>query len=445
MVGGQAIKPRDRDALLRALKAGVVPRAGLPHVQVGRLREVEQIIKDVQHVRDGGAALRFVIGDYGSGKTFFLYLARSIALEKKLVTAHADLSPTRRLHATGGQARGLYTELMASLATRAKPDGGALESVVALFVDAVRREAGEKGHPVGRVIRERLGAIQALASGPDFATVLERYCVAFEQGDDGLKTAASRWLRGEYATKTEAREALGVRTIVEDGSVYDHLRLMARFVRLAGYDGLLVVLDEMVNLHKLVSAQARNANYELILRIVNDVLQGHAGHFGILFGGTPEFLADQRRGLYSYEALRSRLAENSFARGGLVDLSGPVLRLPSLTPEEFRILLEKLRHVAAGGDPARHAVPDEALDAFMRHCERRIGDAYFRTPRTTIKSFLDLLAILEQNPGTGWQDMIGQVKVEADRPAPLPDIADDEPAPAGLPSRLRDDLVDFRL
>jgi hypothetical protein len=431
---------------VQALRAGVVPRVGLPHVQVGRAREVQQVARDVERIREGGSAVRFVIGDYGSGKTFFLYLARSIALEQKLVTAHVDLSPSRRLHATGGQARGLYAALMASLATRAKPEGGALASIVERFVDDARGEAGEKRQPVGRVIRERLGGIQALASGPDFATVLERYCTAFEQGDDDLKAAALRWLRGEYTTKSEAREALGVRMVVDDATIYDHLRLMARFVRLAGYDGLLVVLDEMVNLHRLVNAQARNANYELILRIVNDVLQGNAGHFGIFFGGTPEFLADGRRGLYSYEALRSRLAENSFARGGLIDLQGPVLRLQSLTPEEFHVLLEKLRHVFAGGDSTRYLIPDEALVAFARHCEGRIGAAYFRTPRETIRSFLGLLAVLEQNPGTSWQDLIGRVEVEADRPSPLSDITDDEPATAaGAPRRPTDDLADFRL
>jgi hypothetical protein len=208
---------------------------------------------------------------------------------------------------------------MASLATRAKPEGGALASIVERFIDEARQEANEKRQPVGRVIRERLGGVYALASGPDFATVLERYCAAFEQGDDDLQNAALRWLRGSTRQGPRPRGARRARDC-RGGTIYDHLRLMARFVRLAGYDGLLVRLDEMVNLHRLVNTQARNVNYELVLRIVNDVLQGHAGHLGIFFGGTPEFLTDTRRGLYSYEALRSRLAENSFARGGLVDL-----------------------------------------------------------------------------------------------------------------------------
>lgn len=439
------IKPKERDALVLALRAGVVPRSGLHHVQVGRAQEVKEILRDVERIRDGGAAVRFVIGDYGSGKTFFLYLARSVAIQRGLVTAHADLSPRHRLHATGGEARALYASLMGSIATRTRPEGGALASVVERFVAEAGKEAGERGRSVGVVVRERLASLQELVGGYDLATVLASYYRASEEGDEALKAAALRWLRGEFATRTEAtRAGLGVRGIIDDATVYDHLRLMARFVRLAGYAGLLVVLDEMVNIYKIVNAQARNANYEQILRIVNNVLQGNTKHFGVLFGGTPEFLTHERRGAYSYEALRSRLAENSFARNGLVDLSGPVLRLQSLTAGELQVLLEKLRDVFAYGDPARHLLPDEALGAFMDHCAHRIGDAYFRTPRTTIKAFLDLLATLEQNPGASWEDLVSRSAVEADRPPAEVDAEDGGSTPAGRPPA-GDELADFRL
>ena len=429
----ERLKPRERDGIVQALRAGVVPRTGIQHIQVGRAGEVREVVRDIDRIADGGSAVRFIIGDYGSGKTFFLNLARSVAIQRKLVVVHADLSPDRRIHATGGHARSLYAELMRNMATRTKPDGGALASVVERFIGEAQSAAKGAGRRVDEVIRERLAPIQELVSGYDFATAIERYWRAFEDGSETGKAAALRWLRGEYALKTEAREALGVRTIIDDSAVYDYLKVMGRFVRLAGYAGFLVVLDECVNLFKLVNAQARNANYEQILRIVNDVLQGSAEALGFCFGGTPEFLMDTRRGLYSYEALRSRLAENSFARNGLVDLSGPVIRLQSLTPEDLLVLLGKLRHVAAHGDPDRYLVPDEACHAFMAHCNRKVGEAYFRTPRNTIKAFLDLLAILEQNPGTAWRDLLSQVEIAPDVPAAGGDIADDGP-PAGLRS-----------
>jgi hypothetical protein len=419
------IAAKERDAAIQALRAGVVPRLGIRHVQVGRAPEVQEVIRDMGRIADGGSAIRFIIGEYGSGKTFFLTLARNIAAEKKLVIMHADLSPERRLYASDGKARTLCAELVLSMATRSKPDGGALASVLERFLGEVRKAAAAEGRPTDVVIRERLEAVREGVAGFDFAEVVVRYWQGFEAGDETLKAAALRWLRAEYTLKTEARDALGVRTIVDDAGVYDHLKAISRLVHLAGYDGTLIVLDELVNLYKLVNSQSRNANYEQILRIVNDVLQGTAERLGFYFGGTPEFLMDTRRGLFSYEALRSRLAENSFARNGLVDLSGPVIRLQSLTPDEMQVLLERLRLLWAGGDTQRLPVPDQALPAFLQHCSKKIGDDYFRTPRNTIRAFLDLLAILDQNPGSDWTALLGAVEVKRDLQIPQPDVEDD--------------------
>ncbi|MEW5838205.1 MAG: ATP-binding protein [Pseudomonadota bacterium] len=408
------IRPKERDAVLQSLRAGVVPRMGQRLIQVGRTREIETLVGDIDRIADGGSAFRVVIGEYGAGKTFFLNLIRAIAVEKKLVVASADLNPDRRLHSSGGQARSLYAELMRNLSTRTKPDGGALSGVVEKFIAMAKSEAQIAGKPTEVVIREKLTHLTELVNGYDFADVLAAYWKGFEDGNEKLKSDAIRWLRGEFATKTDARHALGVRSIVDDASVYDQLKLMARFVRLAGYSGLLISLDELVNLYKLANTQARNANYEQILRILNDSLQGNAVGLGFALGGTPEFLLDTRRGLYSYPALQSRLAQNTFASGRLVDFSGPVVRLSSLTPEDFYILLQKIRHVYASGDETRYPLPDHGIESFMKHCSSRIGDAYFRTPRTTITAFINLLAVLEQNPGTDWSTLLGSVSIKAD-------------------------------
>ena len=447
-----AVKPRERDSIIQALRAGVVPRVGLRHVQVGRAREVEQVVADVERVAAGGAAIRVVVGDYGSGKTFFLNLVRSVALQRSLVSVHADLSPDRRVHSSGGHARALYAELMRNMATRSKPEGGALANVVERFLGDAKAAAAAAGIPVEAAIRDRLSPVQELVSGYDFATVVSLYCRGFDGGDETLKSCALRWLRGEYSLKTEARDALGVRSIIDDATAYDYIKVMAVFCKMAGYGGFLVVLDEMVNLFKLVNAQARNANYEQVLRIVNDVLQGTAGPMMFYMGGTPEFLADPRRGLYSYEALRSRLAENAFARNGLVDLSGPVIRLQNLTPEELYILLGNLRSVFSDGGGHGPPLPDGALVAFMAHCDAKVGASYFRTPRNTIKAFLDLLAVMEQNPGTGWENLVGQVDVAPDAGPAAGDIHDEPapPAPARTdavapPSGRMDDLASFRV
>jgi hypothetical protein len=445
------LRPRDRDAIVGSLRAGVVPRRGFAHIQVGRAEEVAAIGHDLDRVAAGGSMVRFVIGDYGAGKTFFLHLAASMAAEKKLVTAAADLTPDRRLNATGGQARGLYAELMRNLATRSAPDGGALPGVVDRFVTTAQSEASSRGVSVAAVIAGRLQDLSQMVGGYDFAHVIGQYWAGYDRGSDQLMADAIRWLRGEFSTKTEARGALGVRTIIDDSGVWDTLKLMARFVRLAGFAGLIVCFDEMVNLYKLANTVARHGNYEQVLRIVNDCLQGQAIGLGVMFGGTPEFLMDTRRGLYSYDALRSRLAENSFAVGGLADYTGPVLRLANLTPEDMYVLLGRLRHVYAGGDTARYLVPDEALPAFMTHCAHRIGDAYFRNPRTTVKEFLNLLAVLEQNPGADWRALVGQVELAGETNPDLEPLPEDAgaalaPVTALRPARGGDDeLSTFRL
>lgn len=417
------IRPRERDAIIQSLKAGVTPRVGIQHIQVGRVNEVKALHQDIERIASGGAAFRLIIGEYGSGKTFFLSVIRSIALEMKLVTVTADLSPDRRIHASGGQARNLYSELMRNLATRNKPEGNAITSVVERFITQARQEADAKGVEVPTVIHERLSELTELVGGYDFAKVIEAYWNGHETDNEQLKANAVRWLRAEYTTKTDAKNDLGVRTIISDASFYDSLKLLSLFVRQAGYEGLLVNIDEMVNLYKLNSTQARVSNYEQILRILNDCLQGNAEHIGFLLGGTPEFLLDPRKGLYSYEALQSRLAENSFAKkSGVIDYSSPSLHLASLTPEELFILLRNLRYVFASGDESKYLIPDEALEAFLKHCSQKVGDAYFRTPRNTIKAFVDMLAVLEQNPDIAWHQLLEKTDIKSEQVSDMPEV-----------------------
>lgn len=406
------LRPRERDALIQSLRAGVTPLLGAKHIQVGRDNEIAALETSMDRIANGGSVFKLVIGEYGAGKTFFMNVVRCSAMDRQLVVAHADLNPSRRLHATGGEARSLYAELMKNLATRGKPDGGALSTVVEKFITTAVAQARQTGAKPEQLIHERLARLNELVMGYDFATVIAAYWRAYETGNDTLKDNAIRWLRGEFTAKTDARKALGVREIIDDSAVYDQLKLMATFTRLAGYQGLLVCIDELVNLYKLAHSHARNSNYEQILRILNDLEQGTAQGLGVVLGGTPELLLDPRRGLYSYPALQSRLAENPFARGDWVDMTGPVLRLAALGREHFLELLRKIQAVYQQGRPEQTALPPEGVPAFMQHCEQRIGEATFRTPRTAITAFIGLLAVLEQNPGVDWQMLLQQTDVE---------------------------------
>jgi hypothetical protein len=330
------------------------------------------------------------------------------------------------------------------MSTRTKPDGGALAGVMERFLTDARRQAESSGTSVDKVIDAKLAPLQDEVGGYDYTVVLKAYLRGSESGNDALRDAALRWIRGEFSTKTEARASLPVRNIIDDSNLYDSLKLLASFVKIAGHAGLMVIFDEMVNLWKLQAPQARSANYEEVLRIINDVIQGNVRNLGFLFGGTPEFLMDTRRGLYSYPALESRLAENTFAKDGLVDMSGPVIRLQNLSPEDLLILLSNIRHVKAGGDPSKYLVPDEAFRAFMNHCSQRIGEAYFRTPRNTTKAFVDLLAVLDQNSDADWRTLLGDVDIALDDGARQDTTPLEEGSESGAEGG-GDDLVHFRL
>ena len=426
------IKTKERETIIQSLKSGVVPRAGLQHIQVGRNEELKSFINDVDTIAEGGTSFRFVIGEYGSGKTFFMSLIRSIALEKGLVTMHADLSPTKRLHGSDGQPRMLLSEMVSNLATRTKPDGNALQNILERFISSAKDEAKATGRDTYELISEKLNELNDHTGGYNFISVVKKYLEGYETGNEQLMNNCLKWLRAEYTTKTDSLRDLGIREFISDSSFYNTLKLYSVLVRKAGYKGLLICMDEMVNLYKIPNSVSRKANYEEILSMLNNTLQGTFSNIGFIMGGTPEFLTDNIRGLYSYEALKSRLCENTFSKQlGVTDYNSVVLRLSNLTKEELYLLLVNLRHVFASGNEEKYLVPDEALLAFLHHCANKIGESYFRTPRTTIKSFLDLLSVLEQYPNYKWSDIIASVDVQQDvEPSQVKSILSSQTTPS---------------
>jgi hypothetical protein len=441
------IKRRERDAILQSLQAGLVPRLGLHLIQVGRKQEVEAMLADLERIEQGGSAFRIVVGRFGSGKSFFMNLVRNLALQKRLVVVQADMSMERRLQASGGEARALYSELVRNLAIKNKPDGGALRNLCEGWISTLQYEVTQAGgaqEDVKKRIFEDLKSLQDHVGGFEFTEVLAKYYEGYISGNDALQGAALRWLRAEYTTKTEARQDLGVRRIIDDENFYDSLKLLAAFSIKAGHAGVLVNLDEMVVLsHRMPSARSRQTNYESLLTILNDCLQGSVRGLGFMMAGTDECLEDKRRGLYSYEALRSRLAENRLAGDGVVDFSGPVVRLQNLAPEELLVLLRNVRNVHAYGDPTKYIVPDEALVAVLKKASETLGAQYYKTPRDIVRSFVGLLNVLEQNPNRKWQEFLNQDLVKPpEKPLSVEEeIAREAPPVAGG----KEELASFKL
>lgn len=402
------IPRRIAQTVINSLKGGVVPRVGLPYITVGRRKEIEALLHDVDIVGEGGAAFRFIVGQYGSGKSFLLQTMRNYVMGRGFVVVDADLSPERRLHGNQGQGLATYRELIKNLSVKTRPEGGALALVLDRWIDGIQTQAAQQsglnaddagfGKMVEQQIMVVIRSMQDLVHGFDFAKLLTLYYRAFMSGDDELKGKVLKWFRGEYATKTEARQELGVTVIVGDDDWYDYLKLMAFFFRQAGYKGLIVFIDELVNIYKIPNAISRQYNYEKILTMYNDALQGKARYIGTVMSGTPQCIEDRHRGVYSYEALRSRLQEGKFSQQGEQDLLAPVIRLQPLTAEEMLVLTEKLADIHAQLYGYGRTIDDKSLSDFIRIEYGRIGADAHITPREVIRDFIELLDILYQNP-----------------------------------------------
>lgn len=412
--GAPRVPKRIAAVILNSLKGGVVPRIGLPYITVGREVEIRALLTDLDLIEHGGASFRFLVGRYGAGKSFLLQTIRTHAMGENFVVADADLSPERRLQGGQGQGLATYRELIRNLSTKTRPEGGALTLVLDRWVASMREPTADApSSPIdpadGGEQRARAFCrpLEDMVHGFDFTQMLIRYFQATCEGDELTRSAVTRWLRGEFRTKTEARAELKTSTIIDDDDWYDYIKLLAAFLRGAGYKGLLALIDELVNLYKIPNAITRQYNYEKILQMYNDTLQGKATHLGIILGGTPTSVEDRRRGVFSYEALRSRLTQGRYARDDMRDMLAPIIRLHPLSYEELLILIEKLAQIHAGYFGYAPAITEQDLVDFLTAEFSRVGAESHLTPREVIRDFIELLDIAFQNPGTAIGDLLG--------------------------------------
>lgn len=425
---------RIAQTILNSLKGGVVPRIGLPYITVGRKNEIEALLHDVDIIAEGGASFRFIVGRYGSGKSFLIQTIRNYVMDRGFIVADADLSPERRLQGSRGQGLATYRELISNLSTKTRPEGGALTLVLDRWISGVQSEAvRETGltpgdaaltQAVDQKIYAVTSAISEMVHGFEFARLLSRYYHAYLEGDDETKAKVVRWFRGEYALKREAKEELGVNILITDDDWYDYLKLFAVFFRHAGYAGMMIMIDELVNLYKIPNAITRQYNYEKLLTMYNDTLQGRAQYLGIIMGSTPQAIEDRRRGIYSYEALRSRLAEGKFSKPGTRDLLAPVIHLEPLQPEEMLVLCEKLADMHGGLYGYTRKLSTTDLARFIKLEYGRIGADQHITPREVIRDFIELLDLLYQDPARTMDDLLDSEDFAYARSEAVSDEAD---------------------
>ncbi len=415
MLEKRRVPKRIAQTVLNSLKGGVVPRIGLPYITVGRKEEIEALIHDVDIIQDGGASFRFIVGRYGSGKSFLLQTIRNYVMDKNFVVVDGDLSPERRLQGSKGQGLATYRELIQNLSTKTRPEGGALTLILDRWINSVQSQVAQSGianddpkfeAEVDKKIYAVISSLNELVHGFDFAKLLNMYYHAYMSNDDETKAKVLKWFRGEYSHKTEAKKDLGVDIIISDSDWYEYLKLFAAFFRLAGYAGLMIMIDELVNIFKIPNAISRQYNYEKILTMYNDTLQGKAKYLGIIMCGTPQAIEDRRRGVYSYEALCSRLATGKFVQDGARDMYAPVIKLQPLTAEEMLVLTEKLADMHANLYGYERTITNDDLAQFIKIEYARVGADTNITPREIIRDFIELLDIVWQNPDTKITDLL---------------------------------------
>jgi len=409
------IPKRIANVVMNALKGGVVPRVGLEYITVGRTQEINALLHDIDIIADGGATFRFIVGRYGSGKSFLLQTIRNYATAKGFVVVDADLSPERRFSGTKGQGLATYRELIRNMSVKSKPDGGALPLVLERWISGIQGEVAQEytvGTPEFNVNVERqiyavTGELEGMVNGFEFAKAIIAYWRAYQRDDQEMKSNVLKWFRGEFTSKKEAKEILDINWMVTDETWYDFLKIFAAFMVGAGYQGLLVMVDELVNIYKIPHSVSRHNNYEKLLTMYNDTLQGKARHIGFLMCCTPQCIEDRYRGIFSYEALRSRLAQGHFATEEVKDLSAPIIRLQMLSQEEVYILVEKLRDIHALLFQYEPTLTHEDLVYFLEVEYNRVGADSHITPREIIRDFIELVGIIHQNPQMSVAEILG--------------------------------------
>ena len=406
--------------MMNALSSGVVPRRGLEYIAVGRRRETETFVNDLEDTAEGGGAFRFISGKFGNGKSFMIQMVRNYAMDQGFVVMDADLAINRRL--TGSKREGLntYRELVRNMAVKSRPEGGALELVLQKWIDEVRqRMFAERNVSVrdipARDVSERLARETSGMSGltfyQDFAAVVSAYWGEISSGREDMPSL--RWFKGEYELKSDVRRDLGISNMVTDANWYDFIKIWAEFAHRIGYKGLVVFIDEGVVLYKIQNRVSRSNNYERLLSMFNDIMQGKSSYLSMYVCGTPEFIEDPDRGLYSYEALRSRLVSGKF-ENGYDNYLGPVINLRPLTNEEVFVLLRTLRGMHEQRYGYRSEIDDSRLETYLKTVTCAIGQGMV-TPREITRDFISLLDTMHQNPDVTFSELVEGRTVSPDR------------------------------
>lgn len=413
------INPKEADNIIKALEAGVVPRRGIQHLLVGRHKEVEEVILILDNIKQGESDIRFWVGDFGSGKSFMMRTIESLAVQKNFAVSTIDLTPTRRFYASDGKAQSLYNEIVDNIIIQTSQDGNAIKTIIEEWINSIITSVSERDKiPASQLlVKENKGIIEkeilnitssfkSVGLSYELGQAISKYYEGLMEDNQVLKLKALRWIRGDISTKTESKNELGIKRIINDDNWYEAIKNLAELFSDIGYSGFVINFDEAVNLYKLPMSQTRERNYEKILNIFNECKSNTARGLFVNFGATRKTIFDERRGMSSYGALKGRLGNESSLDSKLINTNKTVLPLKPLTTEEIYTLLENLKNIYNIHYRLDIDMTMENIKLYMEEQLNRPGALEFLTPRAVIKDFLEILDMIRQNPDVETETII---------------------------------------
>ena len=401
--------------IVTALNSGLVPRSGIENIMVGREDVLIQIEIDLDNVSTGLSLTKFIIGKYGTGKSFMQAAITQKGYAKNFVVSKVDFSPYRRLYNNDGMGRATYVEIIKNMTTKTS-SSNTIESIIEMWIgNQISLFSSEPDFDltnenyINKIIlniKKEIKDMDTCFGGTDFSDVLTLYLKAYIEGNTEKQRECIKWISGEYPNVSLAKHDLGVSVIINDQNYYEFLKVICRFVVLAGYSGLIINFDEVVNLYKISIKTIRDKNYEMILRIFNDTIQGDVHNLFITFSGTPQFLEDEFKGLFSYGALKRRLSSNKYEDNDIYDYSQPVIKLRSLTNEEIFKLLKKLINIHELYYKYESNISNEDIIEYIRVQFNNLENNKI-TVGEIVRDFFGLLNVLQKNQQLNIRQLIG--------------------------------------
>lgn len=382
------------ESIINALKNGNVPPEGVGEICVGRERELEEFDKIFSKVKDGAAVTRFLNGEFGSGKSFFLKLLEERALADNFVVAKVTLSrdvPFNKFEV-------VYRSIVASLRCKT---GTSLEHIIEKWTTQLRMMAlRETTDPYQqeRIVIDNINndLKEVRKHATTFAAAIENYYKLSARGDQETAKYAMAWLSGEKNIPYTIKRQFGVKGDIDRENAFKYLEALSSFLMALKYSGLIILIDEAEHIMTLHTKKLRDTAYDYMRFIYDECSLGRFHNTLFIFAGTPEFFEDPKMGVPSYTALNERIED--VLNTEFKDLRKPIIRLDGFKKDNLMELSDRLISMHEEVYEWEAKPVRESLDGIIARHEANAELTGYISPRNFVKSFISVLDVVQQNP-----------------------------------------------